>query len=44
MHAIKEELEYLNVHVVIDDGFDTRIVGMHILIAAKGVMAKQELR
>jgi hypothetical protein len=33
MHAIKEELEYLNVHVVTDDGIDTRIVGMDILIA-----------
>jgi site-specific DNA recombinase len=44
MHAIKEELEYLNVHVVTDDGIDTRIVGMDILIAVKGAMAKQELR
>jgi DNA invertase Pin-like site-specific DNA recombinase len=44
MHAIKEELEYLNVHVVTDDGVDTRIVGMNILIAVKGAMAKQELR
>jgi site-specific DNA recombinase len=44
MHAIKEELEYLNVHVVTDDGVDTRIVGMDILIAVKGAMAKQELR
>jgi site-specific DNA recombinase len=44
MHSIKEELEYLNVHVVTDDGIDTRIVGMDILIAVKGAMAKQELR
>ena len=44
MHAIKEELEYLNVHVVTDDGIDTPIVGMDVLIAVKGVMAKQELR
>jgi DNA invertase Pin-like site-specific DNA recombinase len=44
MHAIKEELEYLSVHVVNDDGIDTRIVGMDILIAVKGAMAKQELR
>jgi site-specific DNA recombinase len=44
MHAIKEELEYLNVHVVTDDGVDTRIVGMDILIAVKGAIAKQELR
>jgi site-specific DNA recombinase len=44
MHAIKEELEYLNVDVVTDDGIDTRIVGMDILIAVKGAMAKQELR
>jgi site-specific DNA recombinase len=44
MHAIKEELEYLSVHVVTDDGIDTRIAGMDILIAIKGAMAKQELR
>jgi site-specific DNA recombinase len=44
MHAIKEEFEYLNVHVVTDDGIDTRIAGMDILIAIKGAMAKQELR
>jgi len=44
MHAIKEELEYLKIHVVTDDGIDTRIVGMDILIAVKGAMAKQELR
>jgi DNA invertase Pin-like site-specific DNA recombinase len=44
MHAIKEELEYLCVHVVTDDGIDTRIAGMDILIAIKGAMAKQELR
>ena len=44
MHAIKEELEYLNVHVVTDDGIDTRIAGMNILIAVKGAMAKQEVR
>jgi hypothetical protein len=44
MHAIKEELEYLNVHVVADDRIDARIVGMDILIAVKGAMAKQELR
>jgi site-specific DNA recombinase len=44
MHAIKEELEYLNVHVVTDDGIDTRIAGMDILIAIKGAMAKQKLR
>jgi hypothetical protein len=44
MHAIKEELEYLNVHVVTDDGIDTRIAGMDMLIAIKGAMAKQELR
>jgi site-specific DNA recombinase len=44
MHAIKEELEYLNVQVVTDDGIDTRIVGMDILIAVKDAMAKQELR
>lgn len=44
MHAIQEELEYLGVHVVTDDGIDTRIVGMDILIAVKGAMAKQELR
>jgi DNA invertase Pin-like site-specific DNA recombinase len=40
----RRELEYLNVHVVTDDGIDTRIIGMDILIAAKGAMAKQELR
>jgi site-specific DNA recombinase len=44
MHAIKEELEYLSVHVVTDDGIDTRIAGMDILIAITGAMAKQELR
>ena len=44
MHAIKEELEYLDVHVVTDDGIDTRIVGMEILMAVKGAIAKQELR
>jgi site-specific DNA recombinase len=44
MHAIKEEIDYLNVHVVTDDGIDTRIAGMDILIAVKGAMAKQELR
>jgi site-specific DNA recombinase len=44
MHAIKEELEYLDIHVVTDDGIDTRIMGMEILIAVKGAMAKQELR
>jgi len=44
MHATKEELEYLSVHVVTDDGIDTRIAGMDILIAIKGAMAKQELR
>jgi len=44
MHAIKEELEYLNVHVVTDDGIDTRIAGMDILIAVKGAMANQEVR
>ena len=44
MHAIKEELEYLSVHVVTDDGIDTRIAGMDILIAIKGAMAKHELR
>jgi site-specific DNA recombinase len=44
MHAVKEELEYLDVHVVTDDGIDTRIVGMEILIAVKGAIAKQELR
>jgi len=44
MHAIKEELEYLGVHVVTDDGIDTRIAGMDILIAIKGAMSKQELR
>jgi site-specific DNA recombinase len=44
MQAVKEELEYLNVHVVTDDGIDTRIAGMDILIAIKGAMAKQELR
>ena len=31
-------------HVVTDDGIDTRIAGMDILIAIKGAMAKQELR
>jgi site-specific DNA recombinase len=35
MHAIKEELEYLSVHVVTDAGIDTRIAGMDILIAIK---------
>jgi hypothetical protein len=35
MHAIREELEYLNVHVVTDDGIDTRIAGMDMLIAIK---------
>jgi site-specific DNA recombinase len=44
MHTIKEELEYLNVHVITDDGIDTRIAGMDVLIAIKGAMAKQELR
>jgi DNA invertase Pin-like site-specific DNA recombinase len=44
MHAVKEEVEYLDVHVVTDDGIDTRIVGMEILIAVKGAIAKQELR
>jgi site-specific DNA recombinase len=44
MHAIKEEFEYINVHVVTDDCIDRRIVGMDILIAVKGAMAKQELR
>lgn len=44
MHAIKEELEYLGVHVVTDGGIDTRIAGMDILIAIKGALAKQELR
>jgi len=44
MHTIREELEYLNVHVITDDGIDTRIVGMDILIAVKGAMTKQELR
>jgi site-specific DNA recombinase len=44
MHAIKEELDYLGVHIVTDDGIDTRIVGMEILLAVKGAIAKQELR
>jgi DNA invertase Pin-like site-specific DNA recombinase len=44
MHTINEELEYLNVHVITDDGIDTRIAGVDVLIAIKGAMAKQELR
>jgi hypothetical protein len=43
MNQITEELEYLNIHVVTDDGIDTRIAGMGLLIAIKGAMAKQEL-
>ena len=44
MHAIKEELEYLEVEVLTDDGIDTRLAGMDVLIAVKGSMASQELR
>jgi len=36
--------ELSRLHVVTDDGIDTCIVGMDILIAVKGSMAKQELR
>jgi hypothetical protein len=32
------------VHVVTYDGINTRIVGVDVLIADKGAMAKQELR
>ncbi len=44
LHTIKEELEYLDVQVVTDDGIDTRSANMDVLIAVKGTMAKQELR
>jgi hypothetical protein len=35
MHAITEELEYLSIHVVTDDGIDTPIVGVDVLIDVK---------
>ena len=44
MHAVREELVNLDIHVLTDDGIDTRIVGMDILITVEGAMAKQELR
>lgn len=44
LHAVKEELEYLEIEVVTDDGIDTRLAGMDVLIAVKGSMARQELK
>jgi DNA invertase Pin-like site-specific DNA recombinase len=41
MHAIKEELEYLNVHVVTDDGIE-RFQGIRTRLARCSVSSSME--
>lgn len=44
-HSLREELEWLGVHIVTStDGIDTRQASMGILLSVKSAMAKAELR